>query len=111
MPPRLGIPAGHPASPPGSELPHGWVPGRHFLHERPARRRAPPTTSVYYFPGQGRQALYGEVREQWEERYEGRYGFWRGVTDKAVTAYLEIKIDGYQMDGYQVSPSHLVIVE
>ena len=32
------------------------------------------------------------MREQWEERYEGRYGFWRGVTDKAVAAYLDCGI-------------------
>jgi len=38
------------------------------------------------------EALYGEVREQWEERYEGRYGFWRGVTDKAAAAYLDCGI-------------------
>jgi len=54
MPNRLGIRAGQSASPFGSELPQGCVPGKHLLHERPARRRAPPTKSFYYSPGQGR---------------------------------------------------------
>ena len=32
------------------------------------------------------------MREQWEERYEGRYGFWRGFADRAVGAYLDCGI-------------------
>jgi hypothetical protein len=54
MPPRLGIPTLQSASPFESELPHGCVPDRLLLHKRPARRRAPPTRSFYYDPGQGR---------------------------------------------------------
>jgi hypothetical protein len=64
MPNCQVIRAGQSASPFGSELPHGCVPGKHQLHERPARRRAPPTKSFYYSPGQGRstrrmQLLHG----------------------------------------------------
>ena len=32
------------------------------------------------------------MRAEWEERFEGRYGFWRGFTDKAVGAYLDCGI-------------------
>ena len=35
------------------------------------------------------QARYAEVREVWEERFERTYGFWRGVADIAVGAYLD----------------------
>lgn len=52
------------------------------------RPRVPPATPLYRLV----EALYGEVREQWEERYEGCYGFWRDVTDKAVAAYLDCGI-------------------
>jgi hypothetical protein len=38
------------------------------------------------------QPRYSEVREQWEERFEGRYGFWRSLTDKAVAAFLDCGI-------------------
>jgi hypothetical protein len=32
------------------------------------------------------------VRDDWEERYEGRYGFWRSSADKAVGGYLDCGI-------------------
>jgi hypothetical protein len=38
------------------------------------------------------EAHYGDVRDTWEDRSEGYYGFWRGVTDKAVVAYLDCGI-------------------
>ncbi len=34
-------------------------------------------------------ALYEEVRGQWEERFERRYGFWRGFVDEQVWRYLD----------------------
>jgi len=38
------------------------------------------------------QAHYADVRNDWEEQYEGRYGFWRGFADKAVGGYLDCGI-------------------
>ena len=35
------------------------------------------------------EAQYDEVRGQWEERFEGRYGFWRGFVDEQVRRYLD----------------------
>jgi hypothetical protein len=32
------------------------------------------------------------VRDTWEERYEPRYGFWRGFIDRSVGAYLDCGI-------------------
>jgi ribosomal protein S27E len=33
--------------------------------------------------------LFEEVRGQWEERFERRYGFWRGFVDEQVRRYLD----------------------
>ncbi len=33
--------------------------------------------------------MYDEVRGQWEERFEGRYGFWRGFVNEQVRRYLD----------------------
>ncbi len=60
---------------------------------------AVPECSLYH-PRQPRgtplyrlvDARYGEVREQWEERFETRYGFWRSLTDRAVAAFLDCGI-------------------
>jgi hypothetical protein len=38
------------------------------------------------------QAYYADVHGDWEERFEGRYGYWRGSTDRAVGAYLDCGI-------------------
>jgi hypothetical protein len=35
------------------------------------------------------ESLYDEVRGQWEERFERRYGFWRGFVDEQVRRYLD----------------------
>ena len=32
---------------------------------------------------------FDEVRGQWEERYERRFGFWRGFVDEQVLRYLD----------------------
>jgi hypothetical protein len=33
--------------------------------------------------------LYERVKGEWEERFERRYGFWRGLTDEVVARYLD----------------------
>jgi hypothetical protein len=33
--------------------------------------------------------LYERVKGSWEERFERRYGFWRGLADEAVARYLD----------------------
>ena len=33
--------------------------------------------------------LYERVKGEWEERFERRYGFWRGLADEAVARYLD----------------------
>jgi hypothetical protein len=35
------------------------------------------------------EAHYDEVKGLWEERFEGRYGFWRGFVDEQVRRYLD----------------------
>ncbi len=52
------------------------------------RPRVPQATPLYRLV----QACYADVRDSWEERYEGRYGFWRSFMDKAVGAYLDCGI-------------------
>jgi hypothetical protein len=54
----------------------------------PYRPRHPQATPLYRLV----EAHYTDVRDTWEEQYEGRYGFWRGFTDTAVGAYLECDI-------------------
>ena len=49
------------------------------------RPRSPRTTPLY----RDVEALYDEVNGLWEERFEGRYGFWRGFVDKQVRRYLD----------------------
>ena len=33
--------------------------------------------------------LYERVKGKWEERFERKYGFWRGLADEAVARYLD----------------------
>jgi hypothetical protein len=35
------------------------------------------------------EALYDTVKGVWEERFEQRFGFWRGFVDGVVGAYLD----------------------
>jgi len=35
------------------------------------------------------EALYDRVKLAWEDRFERRYGFWRGLADDAVARYLD----------------------
>ena len=49
------------------------------------RPRNPRATPLYRLV----EAHYDEVKGQWEERFEGRYGFWRGFVDAVVDRYLD----------------------
>ena len=49
------------------------------------RARNPRATPLYRLF----ETLYDEVRGQWEERFERRYGFWRGFVDDQVRRYLD----------------------
>ena len=49
------------------------------------RPRNPRATSLY----QLLESHYETVKEPWEERFEQRYGFWRGLCDSAVARYLD----------------------
>jgi hypothetical protein len=49
------------------------------------RARNPRATALYRLFG----AQFDEVRGQWEERYERRYGFWRSFVDEQVLRYLD----------------------
>jgi hypothetical protein len=49
------------------------------------RPRSPRTTPLYRLV----EAHYDEVKGQWEERFEGRYGYWRGFVDEQVRRYLD----------------------
>jgi hypothetical protein len=49
------------------------------------RARNPPVTSLYGLF----EAHFDEVRGQWEERYERRYGLWRSIVDEQVLRYLD----------------------
>ena len=48
------------------------------------RTRNPRATPLYRLF----DAHFDEVRGQWEERYERRYGFWRSLVDEQVLRYL-----------------------
>jgi Transposase zinc-binding domain/Putative transposase len=52
------------------------------------RPHIPQTTPLYRLV----EAHVADVRDGWEERFEGRYGLWRDVADKAVAAYLDCGI-------------------
>ena len=49
------------------------------------RARNPRATALYRLF----DAQFDEVRGQWEERYERRYGFWRSFVDEQVLRYLD----------------------
>jgi hypothetical protein len=38
------------------------------------------------------ESLYETVKGQWDERFEARYGSWRGLADEAVARYLDCGI-------------------
>jgi len=49
------------------------------------RPRRPRTSPLYRLV----EAHSDEVKGQWEERFEGRYGFWRGFVDEQVRRFLD----------------------
>ncbi len=49
------------------------------------RPRNPRATPLYRLV----EAHYDEVKGKWEERFEQRYGFWRGFVDEQVRRYLD----------------------
>jgi hypothetical protein len=49
------------------------------------RPRRPQATPLYRLI----ETYYNEVKAQWEERFERRYGFWRGFVDEQVRRYLD----------------------
>jgi len=49
------------------------------------RARLPRATPLYRLF----DTYFDEVRGQWEERFEQRYGFWRGFVDEQVMSYLD----------------------
>jgi hypothetical protein len=49
------------------------------------RPRDPRKTALWGLP----DTLYERVKGEWEERFERRYGFWRGLTDEVVARCLD----------------------
>ncbi len=49
------------------------------------RARSPRVTPLYRLF----DAHFDEVKGQWEERFERRFGFWRSFVDKQVLRYLD----------------------
>ena len=49
------------------------------------RARSPRATPLYRLF----DTRFDEVKAQWEERFERRYGFWRGSVDEQVLRYLD----------------------
>ncbi len=64
----------------------GLAPSCHTL-EPPAlyRPRNARATTLY----QLLEAYYEDVKAIWEERFEKKYGFWRGFVDTVVARYLD----------------------
>ena len=49
------------------------------------RPRQPQNSALY----QLLEAYYEDVKAVWEERFEKKYGFWRGFVDTVVARYLD----------------------
>ena len=49
------------------------------------RPRQPQNSALY----QLLEAYYEDVKVLWEERFERKYGFWRGFVDAVVARYLD----------------------
>ncbi len=66
-----------------------WL-GQRGCSEGPTfyRTRDPRATSLYCLV----EKHYDTVKGLWEERFEARYGFWRGFVDAAVNRYLDCGI-------------------
>ena len=53
------------------------------------RPRNVRTTPLYQFL----EAYYEDVKAIWEERFEKKYGFWRGFVDQVVARYLDCGVE------------------
>ena len=75
----------------------GPAPACHPL-EPPAlyRPRNARATALY----QLLEACYEDVKAIWEERFEKKYGFWRGFVDTVVARYLDC---GVAEAGYAIT--------
>ncbi len=49
------------------------------------RPRQPQNSTLY----QLLEAYYEDVKALWEERFEKKYGFWRGFVDTVVARYFD----------------------
>ena len=49
------------------------------------RTRNPRVTALHRLL----EAYYEDVKSLWEERFEKKYGFWRGFVDQVVARYLD----------------------
>ena len=49
------------------------------------RSRSPRATPLYRLV----ESCCDQVKGQWEERFERRYGYWRGFVDEEVRCYLD----------------------
>ncbi len=52
---------------------------------RPRNARASPLYQLF-------ETYYDEVKAVWEERFDKKFGFWRGFVDTAVARYLDCGI-------------------
>ncbi len=70
----MGVMAAHPALVPR--------PGGYPSLYRPRNARASPLYQLL-------EAYYEDVKAVWEERFEKKYGYWRGFVDTVVARYLD----------------------
>ena len=62
----------------------------HTLEPPPLyQTRNPRATALY----QLLEAYYEDVKSLWEERFETKYGFWRGFVDQVVARYLDCGVE------------------
>ena len=52
------------------------------------RPRNPRSTPLWKLS----ETLYERLRGEWEDRFEARFGFWRGLADEALARYLDCGI-------------------
>jgi len=71
------------------------------------RPRDPQSTPLYLLL----DSLYEKVKAVWEDRFERRYGFWRGFVDTAVARYLDCGIfeNGFARVKCKQCPSEFLV--
>jgi hypothetical protein len=71
------------------------------------RPRNPRASSLY----QLLDSHYESVKSLWEERFEGRYGFWRGLCDGAVASFLDCGLfeNGFARVKCTLCPSEFLV--